>query len=377
MKSEIKPIRVLHILNCFDQGGIENFIMNVYRNIDRSLVQFDFALTENVKGFFEDEITSLGGRYYYFDSNSKNIWNYYLNLRRIINDYGPFVAVHSHLYYFSGFFLFVARQCGVKIRIAHSHETEKGRKPTLLRKSYEFIMRLMIKKNATHWLSCSDIAGRYVFGKDVPYHVLYNGIDLKRFKFSVVSRQKIRQELGFDNSYVIMNVGRFAEQKNHFFIVQVFHELLRRVPNSKLLLIGTGSLREEIEKRCKKLGISDRVVILYNIQNTEEYYDAADAFILPSLYEGMGIVVIESQACGLYTLISDKVTREVGVTDISNFLPIEGEEAVHLWANKLSEINKMDINRSIYNAQIVPTSFNVDVTVRDLVAIYTSTSDNE
>lgn len=366
------PIRVLHVINWFDQGGIENFLMNVYRNIDRNQVQFDFALTENKKGFFEEEIESLGGRYFYFDSNSKSLLNYYRSLKRIIKDNGPYAAVHSHLYYFSGIFLLIARLCGIKVRIAHSHETEKGRKPTVIRKCYEHIMRFLIKKNATHWLSCSDTAGAYVFGKDVPYQVLYNGIDLERFCYKEDSRKQIRMQLGIDNDFVVMNVGRFAPQKNHHFIVKVFKELLNEVTNSKLILIGTGSMRDEIESLLKDIGIINRVTILNNIQNTEDYYSAADAFILPSQYEGMGIVVVESQACGLYTLISDKVTREVGVTDISDFLSIEGKSSVKVWVNKLLEIKKMNIVRPKYNEEFKNTSFNIDVTVRELTDLYTT-----
>ena len=369
------PIRVLHVINWFDQGGIENFIMNVYRNIDRNKVQFDFALTENKKGFFEEEIESLGGRYFYFDSNSKSLLNYYRSLKRIIRENGPYAVVHSHLYYFSGIFLLIARLCGIKVRIAHSHETEKGRKPTIIRKCYEHIMRFLIKKNATHWLSCSNTAGAFVFGKDVPYQVLYNGIDLRRFRYSEARRQHLRKELGVMDNFVVLNVGRFAPQKNHHFIIKVFCELLKEVTNSRLILIGTGALRNEIEDRFKELGISNKINILTNIQNTEDYYCAADAFILPSQYEGMGIVVIESQACGLYTLISDKVTKEVGVTKISEFLPINQDSSVHIWVKKLSEINKMNLTRSKYNEEFITTSFNIDVTVQDLTNIYTSGND--
>lgn len=367
-----KPVRVLHVFNYFNQGGIENFVMNVYRNIDRSKVQFDFAFPINKKGYFDDEARLLGANIYFFDSDKKTFWNYYRNLKRIIEEHGPYAAVHSHVYYFSGYILFIAKLCGVKIRISHSHETAKGRKQTFIRKCYECFMRWMIKRNATNWLSCSDIAGSYVFGPNIPYQVLYNGIDLNRFKYNEESRIRIRQQLHAENSFIVMNVGRFAPQKNHEFIINLFHELLEKIPQSHLLLIGTGPLQPQVEEQCKSLGISNKVTILHNIQNTEEYYNAADAFVLPSLYEGMGIVVIESQSCGLYTLISDKVTKEVGVSDVSEYLPIEGKEAVSLWVNSLLEISNKHVNRSDYQSTFVNTSFNVDVTVRDLTTIYTS-----
>lgn len=365
-------VRVLQIFSHFEQGGIENFIMNVYRNMDRTQVQFDFALTENSRGLFEDEIEALGGRCFYFTSNKKGLWNIYCNLQRIIRENGPYAAVHSHLYYASGFFLFVAKLCGVKIRIAHSHDTLKGRKRTFFRTCYERCMRWMIKKNATHRLACSNMAGECVFGKDAFYTVLYNGIDLTRFRYDENNRIFIRKELGYENTFVVMNVGRFAPQKNHCFIVAVFYELLKTLKNAQLLLIGSGAMRKEIEEKCNDLGIMDKVTILSDIHNTEAYYAAADAFILPSLYEGMGIVNVESQACGLNTLISDKVTTEVAVTELVQYLPIDKETSVTLWAEELSAISKRKVDRSEYWARFISSPFNIDVTVKNLMSIYTS-----
>ena len=364
------PVRVLHVFSFFDQGGIENFVMNVYRKMDRTKVQFDFAFPVNQKGYFDDEVISMGGRIFFFDSEKIGMLNFYRNLKRIISENGPYVAIHSHLYYFSGYILWVAKRCGIKIRISHSHETSKGRKETFIRKTYENVMRRMIKRNATHWLSCSDAAGRFVFCPGTPYQVLYNGIDLERFRFNEKSRNRIRKELGMEDSFIVLNVGRFAHQKNHPFIISLFNELLKKKDNARLLLIGTGDYREMVENRCKELGISDKVTILYNIQNTEEYYDAADAFILPSHYEGMSIVSVEAQSTGLPTLISDKVTREVGVTDLAKYLPIDGTE--QLWADELYNISLQTVNREEYMSKFISTPFNVDVTVRDLINIYTS-----
>ena len=365
IEKKAKPIRVLHVFNYFNQGGIENFVMNVYRNIDRSKVQFDFAFPINKKGCFDDEARLLGANIYFFDSEKKSFWNYYRNLKRIIEEHGPYAAVHSHIYYFSGYILLIAKLCGVKIRISHSHETVKGRKQTFIRKCYERLMRWMIKQNATNWLACSDLAGRYVFGPDIPYQVLYNGIDLNRFYFDEESRIRIRQQLHAEDSFIVMNVGRFAPQKNHVFIIN-----LKRIPNSRLILMGTGPLQTQVEEQCKSLGISLKVTILHNIHNTEDYYNAADAFILPSFYEGMPIVSVEAQSTGLYSFISEKVTREVSITDIIKYLPIDGNE--NQWAEELVKASKMKINRDEYRDKFIDTPFNVKVTVRDLTTIYTS-----
>lgn len=363
-----KPVRVLHVFNFFNQGGIENFVMNVYRNIDRSKIQFDFAFPMNKKGYFDDEAKALGGNIYFFDSEKKSFWNYYRNLKRIIEEHGPYVAVHSHIYYFSGYVLYIAKKCGVKIRISHSHETQKGRKQTFIRKVYESVMRKMIKANATDWLCCSEKAGDYVFGKSIPYQVLYNGIDLNRFKFRQDCRDAIRKELGLQDKKVILNVGRFAEQKNHPFILKIFKHLLEVSENYRLVMIGGGPLEDPIREKCKEYGFYDKCTFLHNIQNTEDYYCAADAFILPSLYEGMGIVLIEAQATGLQTVISDKVTREVDVTDLTYYLSIDNTEKE--WASLIDNLMLNQYNRTRYTEKLLGSAFDIKRTVKDLSEIY-------
>lgn len=364
----MKPVRVLHVFNFFDQGGIENFVMNVYRNIDRSKIQFDFAFPENKKGYFDEEAKALGANIYFFDSNKKSFGNYNRNLRRIIQEHGPYVAVHSHIYYFSGYVLYIAKKCGVKIRISHSHETQKGRRQTLIRKIYEKVMRRMIKANATDWLCCSDKAGDYVFGKSIPYKVLYNGIDMNRFKFRQDRRNDIRKELNVEDKKVILNVGRFAEQKNHPFILKVFKHLQEISEDYRLVMIGGGPLEDMIREKCKEYGFYDKCYFLHNIQNTEDYYCAADIFILPSLYEGMGIVLVEAQATGLHTIISDKVPREINVTDLATYLSIDHTEQE--WALTIDRQISEEIYRNSYNEQFAGSLFDIQRTVKDLTDIY-------
>lgn len=374
MLEKEQPIRVLHVFNWFNQGGIENFVMNVYRNIDRTKIQFDFAFPTNKKGYFDDEVRSMGGRIYFFDSDSKSLWNYYKNLSRIIKDNGPYAAIHSHIYYFSGYILLIARLCGIPIRISHSHETLKGRKQTIVRRLYQNIMRSLIKINATSWLCCSEDAGRVVFGDNIPYQVLYNGIDTKRFLFNDEMREQIRRKIIPNGGLLLLNIGRFAEQKNHRFIISIFSELLKKRPDAHLLLIGTGELKQEIEQLIESKGLKDGVTILSNIKNTQDYYSASDVFILPSLYEGMGIVVVEAQASGLPVFISDKVTQEVKATDIIEYLPIEnGSE--QMWVRKILDIKVPLSSRPLYNKLFELTHFDVNKTVKDLTTIYLSKSE--
>lgn len=362
-----QPIRVLHIFNWFNQGGIENFVMNVYRNIDREKIQFDFAFLDGRKGYFDDEAISLGAHIFHYDNDKNTLQNHYKNLCRIIKENGPYSAVHSHIYFFSGYTLWIAKTMGVEIRVSHSHETKKGRKETLSRKTYESFMRKMIHRNATHMLGCSDAAGRALFGDGANYKVLYNGIDLNRFTFNKANRDFLREKLGLTDKKIILNVGRFADQKNHDFIVDIFERVCESEPDAVLMLIGTGPLQKTVEDKLRSKQLLDKTIILSDIKDTENYYNAADVFILPSKYEGMSIVSVEAQATGLPALISNEVTREIAVTDIVEYLPITDSS---VWADRIIHVLSNKFNRSVYNEQFENTPFNIEQTVSDLEKIY-------
>lgn len=362
-------IKVLHIFNYFDQGGIENFVMNVYRHIDRSIIQFDFAFIENKQGYFDDEARDLGANIYFFDSNKKTIKNYSKNLRRVLKSYGPYQAVHSHCYFFSGVFLGVAKKCGVPIRIAHSHDTKKGRKETLIRNIYEKVMRAAIKRNSTHLLACSNLAGRYLFGSNAHFVTLYNGIDVNQFKYSAKHRAKTRERYLINkDAFVLLNIGRFADQKNHKFIIEVFSEVKKHIKKAFLILIGTGPLLNEIKLMVKEKGIDDSVLFLSNIKDTFNYYCAADVFVLPSKYEGMSIVSIESQATGLQTLVSKEIPQEVALTDLIQFLNIETKDT-SVWVDSINKIINTK-QRDSYFLRFVGSPFDINETVKTLSLIY-------
>lgn len=363
-------IRVLHVFDCFRQGGIENFVMNVYRNIDREKIQFDFAFVERIDGVFDDEAKAMGSSIYHYDTEERTLANYSRSLRRILKENGPYDAVHSHIYFFSGVVLSIARSCGVPIRIAHAHDTEKGKKKTLARRSYELLMRGLIHRNATRMLCCSDLAGRYVFGGEKNYTVLYNGIDTDRFAFRTDIRQRLRKELGLEDSKVLLNVGRFNEQKNHFFLLAFFRQLVERDPSFKLILIGTGNRLDDIKQFIAQNRLDAHVIILSNIMNVEDYYCASDCFVLPSRYEGMPIVSVEAQCSGLPAILSDRITREVHITDIMSYLGIDGTEAA--WCDAVADAVKRDVRREEYAQKIRGSKFDIHETVRQLEGIYSS-----
>lgn len=365
----MEKIKVLHVLGSLNQGGIENLIMSVYRKIDRSKIQFEFAVMHKENDFFSSEIQNLGGKVHFFDSDELSIKCFNRNLSRIINNEGPFEAVHSHSYFFSGVILFIAKMNKVEVRIAHAHDTEKGREKTLYRRMYEFSMRKMIHFFATDMIGCSKEACEFVFGKKSNYQIIYNGIDMERFAFNHEEREIIRKKENLGDCNVFLHVGRFADQKNHEFILNVFHEHLKKEPNDKLLLIGSGVLEDKIKKKVKELNMENNVLLLGNKFDTEKYYSASDCFLLPSKYEGLGIVLVEAQASGLKSFVSTKVTKEVKCTDLLEYLPLD--QGINPWVEKIKDIHK-NSNREIYVKELIGSDFDIDSTISKLTCIYTS-----
>ena len=364
-----KKIRVLHVFECFDQGGIENFVMNIYRNMDRSKVEFDFAFINRTEGVFDDEARALGGNIYYFQTEKKTISNYYVSLKKIIKEHGPYDVIHSHMYYFSGVILLFAKWFGVPKRIAHSHETSKGRKNTMARRLYERIMRSLIRRNANCLLSCTDIAGDFVFGESADCTTLYNGIDMTRFRFNPNARESIRKQLKIENKKVLICIGRFADQKNHFYLIDCFEQIHKWEKDVALILIGTGSLMDDVKQVVKEKQLEDSVIFLSNIMNTEDYYSASDIFLLPAKYEGMSIVSVEAQAMGLPCLLSDRVPSEIDATDLVVHLPI-GREDVEKWVDSSIELLQKPIDRVSYNEIFKNSKFDIINTVNQLSDIY-------
>lgn len=362
-----KPIRVLHVLGALNPGGVETFIMNLYRQIDTSIVQFDFALTQGKKSFFDDEVLERGGRIYYFDQNKKIS----TNLSRVIKNCGPYSAVHSHVYFYSGVVLLIAKMNGVQIRIAHAHNTAFGKRETIIRKSYELIMRKMVLTYATHLLGCSIDACRYVFGtncmSDPRCNVFYNAFDIFSYVYDSKGRKEIRDMYSISDHFVVGHVGRFEKQKNHMQLVEHFSEFLKLKEDSILLLVGRGRLMDSVHEKCIELGIENNVVFAGAQKNTQPYYSAMDLFLFPSLYEGLGTVLIEAQANGLPCVTTEKeVPYEVDVSGKVTFVPLNSPSAI--WARKMLDATFNIENRSC--PKKVWENYDIRQTAKTITQIY-------
>lgn len=312
-----QPRRVLHVIGAMDRGGAETFLMNVYRNIDRTAIQFDFLVHETRECDFDREICSLGGNIYRISRfNGLNFFSYISNCRRFFSRHHDYAAVHVHIGSCAPMVIAEAHRYGL-YAIAHSHNTN----PPLSADSLAFqLVSFPTRYMADYFLACSYQAGLDRFGSRVAessnFAVMNNGIDVTRYRFSSDVRTLTRDSLGVDeDTYLICHIGRFDPQKNHHYLIEIFDCWLKERPNSVLLLIGRGNLRENVERQVDDLGIKNRVCFLGIRSDVPELLMASDLFIFPSTYEGLGIAAVEAQATGLPCLISESLP------EVTHFLP--------------------------------------------------------
>ena len=312
-------------------GGVESVIMNYYRAIDRSKIQFDFICDADSTNIPKKEIESLGGHviicppYQHLRTYNKFLYNLFKK--------NKYQIVHSHINTLSVFPLRIAKKAGVPTRIAHSHSTTSPKefKRNLLKNTLKHFSKVY----ATDYFACGEAAGRFQFGDKAfdkgLVKVIPNAIDVDKFKFDETARKKLRQEFGFkDSDFVIGHIGRFVTVKNHAFLIDAFAEVKKQKPEAKLLLVGQGPLEQEIKDKVKSLGLEKDVVFAGQRSDTGKCYSAMDVFVLPSLYEGLPVVGIEAQANGLPCLFSNKITKEILLKKTTVLLPFD----IRAWARR-------------------------------------------
>lgn len=338
-------LRVLHIIEKMDRGGAETLIMNLYKEIDRSRIQFDFLVHDSAEGHFDEEIIKMGGRIFPLPKpSSTGIKKYQKLLLNSLREYGPFSAVHSHIHFFSGIIMQVAKKSNIPVRIAHSHTSVDFKAGNILRYFYTAHMRYLINKNATKLFYCSETAGEALFGtnyiNDSRSVFIPNSVKLE--KFSVLGNEEkkiIRKKLGFpENKKIIGHVGSFTTPKNHTFLIDVFSELVKNSDGHHLILVGGGPLRDEIENKVKKLNLNESVTFYGVTDNVPLILQAFDSMLFPSLFEGLPTVIVEAQASGLPCIISNTITNEVNM-DLGLIEKADLKADINEWLNKISAIN--------------------------------------
>lgn len=318
-----EPIRIAQVIGKWVGGGVEAVVMNYYRHIDKSKIQFDFICDDDSTNIPYEEIEKLGGKVILIPPYQK-LFKYHKELKRVLKE-GNYKIVHSHINTLSVFSLFAAKCAKVPVRIAHSHSTtnKKEKKKNLMKQ----VLKPFSKLFATDYMCCSELAGRWLFGDKLydegKIYLLNNAIDLQKFEYNEKIREEVRKELNIDEeTFVIGHIGRFVEQKNHSFLIDIFDELQKQRPNSILMLVGQGPLQDAIKAKVEQLGLKNKVLFLGQRNDAARLYQAMDVFVLPSLYEGLGMVLIEAQTAGIYCFASTEVPEIAKVTDNMEFLEL-------------------------------------------------------
>lgn len=363
------PIRILHIVTYMQRGGLETLIMNCYRHIDRSKLQFDFLVHRDFRADYDNEIETLGGRIYRLPQLNPFSPTYKKALLTFFRQHSEYKIVHSHLDCMSSIPLAVAKQCGVPVRIAHSHNSNQDRNLKYILKRY-YMTR--IPAAATHLFACSEAAGRWMFPGE-KFTVVKNGIQTEDFVYDPVVGQQVRRELGLEDELIIGHVGRFAPQKNHDFLVDVFAAVHRQCAEAVLLLVGEGPLEEGIREKVRSLGLEQNVKFLGVRSDVNRIYQAVDVFVLPSLYEGLALTSVEAQCAGLPCIISDRVSQESRLSDLVTFLSLD--VPTDAWANKVLGTVRNDRNR--YSSTVAAAGYDIQTTADWLQTFYLENWVNE
>lgn len=307
----IKPIRVLCVFSTLDRGGAETMCMNLYRKIDRSKVQFDFVKHTDAIGAYEDEITKMGGKVFNAPKLQLSQYVKYVQWwKKHFIGHPEHIIVHIHFFTITGAIVPIAHKMHRTV-IGHSHGNTNI---AGIKQAVRMLFLRMGSAQVDYAFACSNAAGHYMYGNG-EFIVLNNAIDTREYEYDVRVRETIRKKFGINNEILIGHVGNFSYVKNHRFLFDIFSVIKERKTNVKLMLVGDGSLHDELEKQAKKQGIFDDIIFTGARSDVNELVQAMDFFVFPSLYEGLGIVLIEAQASGLSCVMSDKVPNEAIVTD--------------------------------------------------------------
>ena len=338
-----KKIRILQVLGGLDAGGAETFVMNIYRNIDRNKIQFDFIVHNKEKNFYLDEIKKLGGRVYYVPKyNGFNHFQYINAWKNFFAEHSEYKIIHSHVRSTASIILKIAKKYGLTT-ICHSHSTSNGKGFSALVKK---IYQKKIVYYADYLFGCSKEANEWLYGKKYASKsfILNNAIDTSKFVYNYKTREELRKKLKINNKYVIGQVGRLISVKNHLFSLNLLKEYLKINKDVFLLIIGDGELYDVLNKEIKRLNIIDNVLILKNRSDVNCLMQAMDAFIMPSLYEGLPLSLVEAQTASLPCVISKNVNAGIIINDLVKRLSLDEDKK--LWIEQFEKFKTNErINR--------------------------------
>lgn len=345
---EKRPIRIAQIIGNMTYGGVSQVVMNYYRIIDKNKFQFDFFVYENSDNPFEKEILELGGKIYRLPSIK--LLNKFNKKLQILFKENNYKVVHSHLSTLSLIPLRIAKKCHIPIRICHSHSTANYREP--IRSTFKYILRPLNKVYANEYFACGEYAGKWMFGKKASnknkIFIMRNGIDLDKFKFNEKYREEIRNKYNVHDKFILGFIGRLVKQKNPIFLIKLLKEELKVNPNTILMIVGNGELKQHIINKAIKYDILDKIIFVDPNKEVYKYYSCMDVFLLPSLYEGLGLVAIEAEVNGLPSIVSNYVPYEI----VYNENCVLSKLNIKDWVTKLTSLTRLTINNKIYEYDI-------------------------
>lgn len=357
--------RILHIVGKMDRAGAETMLMNLYRHVDRSKIQFDFVTFTNEIGDYDAEIVGLGGRIIPIIAN--NPIRRMLRLQEFLKQSPEYKIVHAHMLLSNAFHLLAAKRAGVSHRISHSHNTSNGKTGTI-KKIYEKIALLTNRNMATYKIACGELAAKYLFGTTKDVWLLPNAVDIQEMmEVADKSRNYINREFG-DNKLKIIQVGRLSQVKNHEFSLEIAEKLRSSNISFTLYIIGQGPLENELKQKVRVRNLANNIKFLGMRTDITELMASADYMIMPSLHEGFPVVLVESQTVGLMTLVSDQVSAEVDLKlGLVRFLPIDSPSS---WSEYLLNGKQSKPEEKKILSALNSYGFNAAKNAQELVEVY-------
>ena len=353
-----EPIRILMLFTIMNRGGAETMVMNYYRNIDRTKVQFDFMVHREERGAYDDEIEALGGRIYrMMPLHPFTFGKYQQQIKDFFDEHPEYKIIHGHCSE-SGYFVYKeANKRSIPVIIAHAHNSHALFDAKWFFRTY---FKHAMRPYLTQTFTCGKEAARWLVGKELARSAILqrNSIDTRAYAYSEKNREKIRQDLQLpSDAIVIGHVGRFNKQKNHAFLIDIFHAFAQQHPHSPLLLVGVGELMGETKEKVKNLHLENQVHFLGTRSDVPLLLHAMDAFLFPSFMEGLSVSMVEAQCAGLPCIVSDTIPTEVSMSDLVSFLSLKAP--VSNWIKEIEFMINRDIDRSKYPMLITQSGYDI------------------
>lgn len=362
-------IKILHIVKALSSGGVEGILYNYYSHMNTNNIHFDFIVLSEETGALEHKFSTLNSRITHFSYN--NLILLYKETDSYLKQYaGEYIAIHTHIDMQSAIFLKLAKKYNIKIRIAHCHTAVKESK--LKRKISTFIGQKLILYYSNTLFACGKYAGITRYGKNTDFYIINNAIDTEKFSFNVNKRYNLQQQLSInEKTFIIGHIGRLSIEKNQEFLIDIFNSFNLNNPNSILIIIGEGKLEKNLKEYSKTKPCHNNIIFTGRVDNTDEYIQLFDCFLLPSLQEGFPVVITEAMASGLHSFVSDNVSSEININNNVTFLPITNTEVwVNALENYVSEYS-LDKRQELSN-QFSDYSYNITYEADKLYNLYMS-----